>query len=123
VLARPIWLRSQAESKIGYRPDNVSQSVTKQRRHNRLSTVLVLALLLTFLAGAAFVGHQGWISAGDVEMPSWGWLMMGLGIVFSLLLGWGLMALIFYSSRAGFDDVPELRRRRRASRTARSSKK
>jgi hypothetical protein len=35
--------------------------------------------------------------------PTWGWLMMGLGIFFTLLVGGGLMALVFDSSRAGFD--------------------
>jgi hypothetical protein len=30
--------------------------------------------------------------------------MMGLCIFFSLLVGCGLMALMFYSSRAGFDE-------------------
>jgi hypothetical protein len=37
-----------------------------------------------------------------------GWLMMGLGIFFTLLVGCGLMVLIFYSSRAGFDGPPEV---------------
>jgi hypothetical protein len=36
-------------------------------------------------------------------MPAWGWLMMRLGIFCTLLVGGGLMALVFYSSRAGFD--------------------
>jgi hypothetical protein len=34
-------------------------------------------------------------------MPAWGWLMLWLGVVVTLLLGFGLMALIFYGSRAG----------------------
>src|SRR5262249_45076038 len=58
--------------------------------------------------GAIFVGHYGWVSAGDVVMPAWGWLMMGLAIFFTLLVGGGLMALVFYSSRAGFDEPPEI---------------
>lgn len=37
-----------------------------------------------------------------------GWLMMGFGIFFTLLVGGGLIALIFYSNRAGFDETPEL---------------
>jgi hypothetical protein len=69
---------------------------------------LVIILLLAILAGAVFVGHYGWVSAGDVAMPAWGWLMLGLGIFFTLLVGFGLMALVFYSSRAGFDEPPEV---------------
>ena len=73
-----------------------------------MQTALVIILLLAILAGAVFVGHYGWVSAGDVTMPAWGWMMMGLGIFFTLLVGGGLMALVFYSSRAGFDEPPEV---------------
>ena len=73
-----------------------------------MQTALVIILLLAILAGAVFVGHHGWVSAGDVTMPAWGWMMMGLGIFFTLLVGGGLMALVFYSSRAGFDEPPEV---------------
>ena len=54
--------------------------------------IAVIAVLLAFLVGAIFVGHYGWVSAGNVTMPAWGWLMMGLGIFFTLLVGGGLMA-------------------------------
>ena len=73
-----------------------------------MRTALVIILLLAILAGAIFVGHYGWVSAGDVAMPAWGWLMMGLGIFFTLIVGGGLMTLVFYSSRAGFDEPPEV---------------
>ena len=72
-----------------------------------MRTALVIILLLAILAGAVFVGYHGWVSAGDV-VPAWGWLMMGLGIFFTLLVGGGLMALVFYSSRAGYDEPPEV---------------
>src|SRR4249919_1091395 len=72
------------------------------------ATTWVITGLLTLLAGAVYVGRYGWESAGDVPMPAWGWLMMGLGIFFSLLVGCGLMALVFYSNRAGFDDAVQL---------------
>jgi hypothetical protein len=60
---------------------------------------VVIGILLAFLAGAIYVGHYGWVSAGDVPMPPWGWLMMGLGIFFTFVIGGSLMILIFYSSR------------------------
>ena len=34
-----------------------------------------------------------------------GWLAMILGIVFTLVVGCGLMALMFYSSRHGYDEA------------------
>jgi len=67
---------------------------------------VVIGILLVLLAGAVYVGHYGWVSAGDVTMPAWGWLMMGLGIFFTVVVGGGLMILIFYSSRAGYDEAP-----------------
>jgi hypothetical protein len=45
-----------------------------------MTTALTIFVLLVFLAGAVWVGHYGWESAGDVTMPAWGWWMMGLGI-------------------------------------------
>ena len=73
-----------------------------------MKAALAIFVLLSLLAGAVWVGHQGWESAGDVVMPTWGWLMMGLGIFFTVAVGGGLMALIFYSSRAGYDVAPEV---------------
>jgi len=37
-------------------------------------------------------------------MPGWMYAAMAGGVVFSLLVGGGLMGLVFYSSRAGYDD-------------------
>ena len=71
-----------------------------------MRVALVIIVLLAILAGAVFVAHHGWESAGDVVMPAWGWLMLGLGIFFTILVGSGLMVLVFYSSRAGFDEAP-----------------
>jgi len=44
-----------------------------------------------------------------------GYVALRLGIVFSMVVGCGLMALVFYSSRRGYDlpphfDVPDERR-------------
>ena len=71
-----------------------------------MRVALVIIVLLAILAAAVFVAHYGWVSAGDVIMPAWGWLMLGLGVFFTILVGGGLMALVFYSSRAGFDEPP-----------------
>lgn len=49
-----------------------------------------------------------WTSV-DVEMSIHGYIAMILGIVFSLMIGCGLMALMFYSSRHGYDEPPDCR--------------
>ena len=43
-------------------------------------------------------------NAPDEPMPLAGHVAMWLGIFFSLVVGCGLMALMFYSSRRGYDD-------------------
>ena len=71
------------------------------------SLLLVLGSLLVF---AIVVAYLGWTSAAGTDVPASGYLAMGLGIIFSLLVGVGLMGLLFYSSRHGYDDSPELER-------------
>ena len=64
--------------------------------------ILVLCLLL----GAALYGaYQGWTAhSSDIQMPDWAYGFLAAGIVFGLLVGCGLMALAFYSSRRGYDE-------------------
>jgi hypothetical protein len=64
-----------------------------------LWTVL-LALLVLSLAGLAV----GWTHGGLPRISMHGWIALGLGTVLSLVVGVGLMALVFYSARRGFDD-------------------
>jgi hypothetical protein len=46
-----------------------------------------------------------WTGIGDSEISGAGWLAMGLGIVLTLALGIGLMALVFISNRRGYDEI------------------
>lgn len=61
----------------------------------------VLLLLLGLAVRAAWVG---WISVGDTEVSGHGFLALALGIVFSLALAGGLVALLLYSRRNGYDE-------------------
>jgi hypothetical protein len=66
---------------------------------------ITISVLLALLIGATYVGYVGW-NLTDVAMPLTGYVAMGLGIVFSIILGAGLMGLMFYSSRHGYDEPP-----------------
>jgi hypothetical protein len=46
-----------------------------------------------------------WTGIGDSEISAAGWLAMGLGVVITLALGIGLMALVFFSHRHGYDEI------------------
>ena len=46
-----------------------------------------------------------WTGIGDSEISGAGWLAMGLGVIVTLALGIGLMALVFFSNRRGYDEI------------------
>ena len=66
---------------------------------------LVIAALLGLLGLALWVAYRQWILV-DVDVPVWAWMSMAFGALLSILVGGGLMALIFYSSRKGYDEPP-----------------
>jgi hypothetical protein len=64
----------------------------------------VVAPLLVILAAAVWFAARAWTAVSGPPMPAAGYFAMTLGIVFSLVIGCGLMALLFYSSRHGYDE-------------------
>jgi hypothetical protein len=68
-----------------------------------MKTALILVPLLTLLILAFAWAIYAWNSI-EVEMSVHGYVAMVLGIVFSLAVGCRLMALMFYSSRHGYDE-------------------
>jgi hypothetical protein len=69
-----------------------------------LGIVALVAALLVILLAAGWFAAQAWISVEGPPMPANGYIAMTLGIVFSLIIGFGLMGLVFYSSRHGYDE-------------------
>jgi hypothetical protein len=68
-----------------------------------MAKVLTIVSLLGLLAVALWVIYEQWTLV-VVDMPGWGWAVLILGTALSLLVGFGLMALMFYSSRHGYDE-------------------
>ncbi|MDB5500240.1 MAG: hypothetical protein JWR89_142 [Tardiphaga sp.] len=69
---------------------------------------VVLIVLVALLFGACVVAYLGWKLADRVDVPISGYVAMVVGVIASLAVGFGLMALIFYSSRKGYDEPPVL---------------
>jgi hypothetical protein len=66
-----------------------------------------MRLLIAIFAG--LLGLTLWTFFGGWSRLNWhmgvhGWIALTLGVVVSLALGGGLMALSFYSDRRGYDD-------------------
>tara|TARA_R110000737_G_scaffold316164_1_gene326372 strand:+ start:364 stop:582 length:219 start_codon:yes stop_codon:yes gene_type:complete len=69
-----------------------------------MNTRTLIAILFAFLALAGLMAWWVWSELGDVAMSGHGYTALILGVVFSFGLGAGLMFLVFYSSRRGYDD-------------------
>jgi hypothetical protein len=69
-----------------------------------LGTAAIVVALLVILVAAGWYASNAWISVEGPPMPTTGYVAMALGVVFSLIIGCGLMALLFYSSRHGYDE-------------------
>jgi hypothetical protein len=63
-----------------------------------IAAVVVVALVV--------VSVGNWERIGDVGIGLNGWIALLLGIVVTMAVGIGLMALIFISSRRGYDEPP-----------------
>ena len=73
---------------------------------NSLGKILLIAALVAILAAAGWFAADAWLTVSGPPLPTAGYVAMGLGVVFSLVVGCGLMALLFYSSRHGYDEAP-----------------
>lgn len=70
-----------------------------------MKTVLLVVCLSAILAVSLVFALAGWDSS---SMSIHGWVALGLGTFLSLAIGGGLMALVFYSARKGYDDRIEV---------------
>jgi hypothetical protein len=68
-----------------------------------LRRAFVTAGLLLFIALVA-VGLYGWFAFGDMGMTASGYLALALGVIGTLALAIGLMTLVYFSNRYGYDD-------------------
>jgi hypothetical protein len=68
---------------------------------------LITAIFLGLLVAALWVSYVLWTMV-VASVPAFVWLLLAIGGVLSIVLGGGLMALVFYSNRMGYDEAPGL---------------
>ena len=71
---------------------------------NRKSTWIAVAAAVAVVIVVIGVVASVWTGLGDTGISEGGWVALVLGAVVTLALGIGLMALVFISSRRGFDE-------------------
>jgi hypothetical protein len=79
---------------------------------NVVAIVVLLMLLVVALAFAWF----GWTGLAGVDLSVGGYIALAGGVVAALAIGCGLMALMFYSHRHGYDESAEREDRSRPRR-------
>jgi hypothetical protein len=79
------------------KPENGSTS--------RLSAAgwIAIVVMLGILAWAAWDAMGAWHAMQGVHMSVLGWVFLSAGVIVTFLVGGGLMALLFYSSRHNMD--------------------
>ena len=70
-----------------------------------MRALLIAVPLLALLAFSVWFAATALVRLGGEPIPLYGYVAIIGGVVFSLLVGGGLMALVFYSNRHGYDDL------------------
>jgi hypothetical protein len=73
------------------------------------ATWIGVALAVGALVAVLAIVAGLWAAIGNSDISAAGWVAMIFGVVLTLALGIGLMSLVFFSSRHGYDD-PDGRR-------------
>jgi hypothetical protein len=105
---RPIFATTQGPARVQVEKVSLSRC-TLAEIHTKayISAMQKLAIvvpLVLFLAASVWFGWYVWAYDTGAPMPTSGYVAMALGVLFSLVVGIGLMALVFYSHRHGYDD-------------------
>jgi hypothetical protein len=71
------------------------------------SGMSIIGIIVAAVLGlsAASIAVYAWLSMGSVAMSTGGYFALVLGGLATLGLGAGLMGLVFYSNRKGYDDA------------------
>jgi hypothetical protein len=71
----------------------------------RRMRALFIISIFGLLALAVWFAVSAFVHLNSEPIPLYGYVAIAGGVLLSLLVGGGLMALVFYSSRHGYDDL------------------
>jgi hypothetical protein len=69
-----------------------------------MKTFTTIATLAILLGLAIYFALDIWGGLEGTEISTHGWIALGAGVLVTFGLGAGLMFLVFYSNRQGYDD-------------------
>ncbi len=82
----------------------MTQENKQTAKKNRKLNIFAISLAAIALIGTCLGSVYVWEKMGQVELGIHGWLALIAGAFGTIVLGCGLMALSFYSSRSGHDE-------------------
>src|SRR5262245_16048033 len=94
---RAIIEKLRRASVDGYRQQQLNWHAEQTERHiyEKPGQLVLLLILVGILIGTGYFAVTVWNATGDVAMDTHGWTALILGTVFSLIIGCGLMTLMF----------------------------
>ena len=69
-----------------------------------VGTIMMVVALIAIMVAALWFAASSFTAVSGPPMPPVGYAAMIMGVVLSFVVGCGLMALLFYSSRHGYDE-------------------
>ena len=76
-------------------------------RTRKTRTGLLIAILVRLLVLSGAAAWRVWSGLEGATMSAHGYVALAVGVTLSLPVGGGLMALVFFSARRGYDDVDD----------------
>jgi hypothetical protein len=73
----------------------------------RLANWVAVGVAAAAVAIVVAVAIANWTGIGSAGIDANGWIALALGVLSTLALGIGLMALVFISNRRGYDEPPD----------------
>ena len=80
-----------------------------------LGRLAVFVPLFAILIAALWYAVYAWRTMEGPDIPASGYVAMIAGVILSLVVGVGLMSLLFYSRRHGYDERAHMDERDRGS--------
>ena len=69
-----------------------------------MKILTILVVLAALLGLAVYAAVEVWTALAGTVISVHGWIALGAGVLVTFGLGAGLMFLVFYSNRQGYDD-------------------
>lgn len=69
-----------------------------------MKNLIIVVSLIGLLGLAIYVALDVWGALEGTEISTHGWIALSAGVLVTFGLGAGLMFLVFYSNRQGYDD-------------------